>query len=240
MIQPLTQEQEPRCPRRLSGHSRLVDFCETPIWSRLADVLNGTGGCYGLSGPLGAGKTWLMLRAIKAAQDRKGLGLWFPCPGAYEASEFLAALSETLAVAVQQHFGRDTVRAQAMRWLQFSLVAVVGLPVAIAVVVYLVRGLGKAGHGSLMSVFPDQVWAVVAVAAALLGCCSRPGRLDRPPSRAPATGRDRHDRARSLRRQLAACERSTAGPERAARRIFAARAGTGARRAAGDCRLSRF
>jgi hypothetical protein len=146
----------------------LGDFCETPTWSRLADVLNGTGGCYGLSGPLGAGKTWLMLRAIKAAQDRKGLGLWFPCPGAYEASEFLAALSETLAVAVQQHFGRDTVRAQAMRWLQFLLVAVVGLPVAIAVVVYLARGLGQADHGSLMSVFPDQVWAIVAVAAALL------------------------------------------------------------------------
>ena len=152
----------------------LGDFCETPTWSRLADVLNGTGGCYGLSGLPGAGKTWLMLRAIKEAEDRKGLGLWFPCPGAYEATEFLAALSETLAAAVEQHFGRDTVRAQAMRWLQLLLVGVVGLPVAIAVVVYLVRGLGdsKADHGSLMSVFPDQVWAVVAIAAARWWCCS--------------------------------------------------------------------
>jgi len=146
------------------------DFRETPAWSRLADILNGTGGCYGLSGPPGAGKTWLMLRAIKETEDSKGLGLWFPCPGAYEASEFLAALCETLAAAVHQRFGRNSMRAEAMRWLQIVLVVVVGLPVAIAVVAYLVRGLGgsKADRGSLISVLPEQVWAAVIIAAALL------------------------------------------------------------------------
>lgn len=146
------------------------DFRETRSWSRLADILEGTGGCYGLYGPRGAGKTWLMLRAITEAERENGLGLWFPCPGEYRASEFLAALSDTLATAIQQRFLRDSTRARAMRSLQFMLGVVAGLPAAIAVGVYLARGLGggEAGHGSLISVFPGAVWLVVGTAVALL------------------------------------------------------------------------
>ena len=148
----------------------LDDFRETRSWLRLAGILNGTGGCYGLSGPQGAGKTWLIERAIAEAERRKGLGLLFPCPGAYQAAEFLPALSETLATAVQERFRPDSRRAQAMNWLQFSLGIVVGLPLAVAVIEYLVRGLSgsKTARGSLFSVFPGTVWVVVIVAAAML------------------------------------------------------------------------
>jgi hypothetical protein len=148
----------------------LDDFRETRTWSRLASILNGTGGCYGLCGPQGSGKTWLIERAIKEAERRRGMGFLFPCPGAYQASEFLPALSETLATAIQKHFRPNSKREQTMRWLQVSLGVVVGLPLAVAVVVYLVRGLSgsKAYRGSLFSVFPGAVWVVVAVAAALL------------------------------------------------------------------------
>jgi KAP family P-loop domain len=148
----------------------LDDFRETRSWSRLAAILEGTGGCYGLYGPRGAGKTWLMLRAITEADRENGLGLWFPCPGEYRASEFLAALSGNLATAVQQRFLRDSTRARVMRWLQFLLGGVVGLPTAIAAGVYLARGLGagRADHGSLTSVFPGAVWLVVGIAVALL------------------------------------------------------------------------
>lgn len=146
------------------------DFRETRSWSRLADILEGTGGCYGLYGPRGAGKTWLMLRAITEADRKSGLGLWYPCPGEYRASEFLAALSDTLATAVQQRFQRDSTRARAMRWLQFLLAGVAGLPAAIAAIVYLARGLGggKADHGNLISVFPGAVWLVAGIAVTLL------------------------------------------------------------------------
>jgi len=111
-----------------------------------------------------------MLRAAVEADRKSGLGLWFACPGEYRAIEFLAALSETLADAVERRFPRDRTRARAIRWLQFLLMATVGLPVATAVGVYLVRGLGsgKADRGSLISVLPHVVWLVVGIAAAAL------------------------------------------------------------------------
>ena len=81
----------------------LDDFRETASWARLAGLLSGNGGCFGLAGPPGAGKTWLIERAIGEAERRKGMGLMFPCPGAYQASEFVPALSETLAAAYLGH-----------------------------------------------------------------------------------------------------------------------------------------
>ena len=148
----------------------LDDFRETASWARLAGLLSGNGGCFGLAGPPGAGKTWLIERAIGEAERRKGMGLMFPCPGAYQASEFVPALSETLAAAVVERFRPDRRRALVLRWLWISLALVVGVPLAVAVADYLVHGLSgsKAARGSLFSVFPGPVWVVVIVAAALL------------------------------------------------------------------------
>lgn len=147
-----------------------ADFRETQSWLRMAGILEGTGGCYGLYGPRGAGKTWLMRRAVTEAERRKGLGFWFPCPGEYRASEFLAALSDNLAAAVELLFRRDRARARAVRWLQVLMAIVVGVPAATAVGAYLARGLdgSKTGLGSIASVLPGAVWLTVGIALALL------------------------------------------------------------------------
>jgi hypothetical protein len=55
-------------------------FYPTESWARLAEILTRNGGAYGLHGPRGAGKTWLMRKAITWARSEGGMGLWFPCP----------------------------------------------------------------------------------------------------------------------------------------------------------------
>src|SRR6266487_4852075 len=66
------------------------EFLEWPSWARLRKILGGNGGCFGISGPRGAGKSWLMLRAIGdvrgpvAPYSRSGLGLWYPSPSEYD------------------------------------------------------------------------------------------------------------------------------------------------------------
>ena len=42
-----------------------LEFLEWPAWIRLRKILTSNGGSYGISGPRGAGKSWLMLRAIE-------------------------------------------------------------------------------------------------------------------------------------------------------------------------------
>src|SRR3954469_11870846 len=79
------------------------EFLEWPAWTRLRRILRSNGGSYGLSGPRGAGKSWLMLRAIawiendEADRGRRGIGLWYPSPSEYDPHAFLASLSDSLA-----------------------------------------------------------------------------------------------------------------------------------------------
>jgi hypothetical protein len=56
---------------------------------------------YGLYGPRGSGKSWLMRRAITEATAAGGTGLWFPCPSGYEPTAFLSMLADTLASQVE-------------------------------------------------------------------------------------------------------------------------------------------
>jgi hypothetical protein len=53
------------------------EFLEWPAWTRLRRILDANGGSDGLSGPRGAGRSWLMLRAICWAREgaRPGSGL---------------------------------------------------------------------------------------------------------------------------------------------------------------------
>jgi hypothetical protein len=82
-------------------------FFPTPGWLRLAHVLTGDGGAYGLHGPRGSGKTWALLRATRWADQGGGMGLWFPCPAGYtDAAEFFSSLADNLAHAVEQRFSR--------------------------------------------------------------------------------------------------------------------------------------
>lgn len=92
------------------------EFLEWPAWRRLAKVLASNGGSYGVSGPRGAGKSWLMLRAIDDARGgnettpngggRPGVGLWYPSPSEYDPLAFLASLSDSLANEIERRFRR--------------------------------------------------------------------------------------------------------------------------------------
>jgi AAA ATPase domain len=78
------------------------EFLETGSWRHLRMIIaTGNGGVYGLYGPRGSGKSWLMGRAITEATAIGGIGLWFPCPSGYEPTAFLSMLADTLARKVE-------------------------------------------------------------------------------------------------------------------------------------------
>jgi hypothetical protein len=143
-------------------------FCPTPGWQRLADILTGNGGAYGLYGPRGSGKSWLMLRAIRQVELAGGMGLWFPCPSEYsEAAEFLSALSDNLASVVERRLIRENAGQAVVRWLEGVLALAVAVPAVAGVASYAAHG--PAGRqATLFSVLPAGVWAATgAVLAAL-------------------------------------------------------------------------
>lgn len=143
-------------------------FSLTPGWRRLARVLTGDGGAYGLYGPRGSGKSWLMLRAIRQADRAGGMGLWFPCPSEYaDASELLSALSDNLANAVEQRYIRNDLWRAATRWLQRGLALVVAVPVIAAVVSYAAHG-ASGRLTTFSSVLPTGLWASAGAALAAL------------------------------------------------------------------------
>lgn len=91
------------------------EFLETPGWRHLRTIIaTGNGGVFGLYGPRGSGKSWLMHRAITEAASAGGTGLWFPCPSAYEPAEFLSMLASTLASQVEDS-AREPARPPAPR-----------------------------------------------------------------------------------------------------------------------------
>ncbi len=82
------------------------DFMSWESWNRLESILKSNGGAYGITGPRGSGKSWLILRGVRWATENKGVGLWFPTPSDYGAEPFLVALADNLAKEVQHSFPR--------------------------------------------------------------------------------------------------------------------------------------
>lgn len=88
------------------------EFIEWAPWVRLRKILMSNGGSYGISGPRGSGKSWLMLRAIEDARQspgpsgRLGVGLWYPSPSEYDPRAFLASLAEGLANEIDRRHRR--------------------------------------------------------------------------------------------------------------------------------------
>ena len=150
------------------------DFCETPVWDRLKDILAKNGGCYGLYGPRGSGKSWLMLKAIDEANRAGGLGLWFPCPSRYDSSDFLSTLSDNLAHAVERRFARGRSMVSALTRGRNVLAVIVTALVLLALILYGVRGLNppkrfsSSATAKFLDVFPEWVWILVATAAFLV------------------------------------------------------------------------
>src|SRR2546423_10598289 len=84
------------------------DFVEWDSWQRLRSFLNSGGGCFGISGPRGAGKSWLMLKAVSAARASGGIGTWYPSPSEYDPHAFLSTLSDNVANDIERRHSRDT------------------------------------------------------------------------------------------------------------------------------------
>ena len=82
-------------------------FVESPAWRRLRTVLGTNGGAYALAGPRGAGKSWLMLRALSHARRMGGIALWYPCPSNYSVFEFLSTLSDNFANEIERRYRPD-------------------------------------------------------------------------------------------------------------------------------------
>src|SRR6266536_2201583 len=147
------------------------EFRETSSWRRLARILTGNGGSYGLFGPRGSGKSWLMMRAIYEANNSGGLGLWFPCPSKYDSNAFLSALSDNLANAVERRFVRNNSLILALRRGQTLLLLLITIPVTIAVVTYAQHDLVVANTHStpgIAATLPGWLWILVEVALGLL------------------------------------------------------------------------
>lgn len=148
------------------------EFRNTSSWDRLARILRGNGGCYGLFGPRGSGKSWLMMRAISEANCKGGLGLWFPCPSRYDASAFLSALSDNLANAVERRFIRNSALMLALRRGQTLLICLVLIPATIGVVTYAVRDFStrkpKSVPLEISAALPGWLWFLAEAALGLL------------------------------------------------------------------------
>jgi KAP family P-loop domain len=145
-------------------------FYPTPGWVLLARILARNDGVYALCGPRGSGKTWLMRQAIGQATVSGGIGLWFPCSSNCDPMDFLSALCDTLADAVEQHFVPDNFWSRTGRRLQPALILAVVLPVVAAVVISAIHGLNakSVAQSTLLAVLPWWVWLLVGVALFLL------------------------------------------------------------------------
>ncbi|MCW2929791.1 MAG: hypothetical protein JWM19_753 [Actinomycetia bacterium] len=145
------------------------EFFSTPCWAELEHIFTGTGGAYGIYGPRGAGKSWLMQRAIDEVGKTGGMGLWFPCPSGDDTAAILSSLSDNLANAVERRYKRDNPWWAAMRWLRYVLAVVIAVPIVAAVVSYAAHGLGsKLQPSTLFGTLPGQLWDAVGAAIGAL------------------------------------------------------------------------
>jgi hypothetical protein len=183
-------------PAQATGHDPAVYrtfsaeyFYPTDSWTVLQQVLKTNGGSFGLYGPRGSGKSWLMHMAIDETARNAGLGLWFPCPTRFEPSEFLSMLSDNLANAVERHLERTRTILTTVGRARNVMASVVALLLFLALIIYAVDGITaqtKSHALEATAIFPFWVWlclmiliflVIVAAAVGLFVKSSQVGRL---------------------------------------------------------------
>lgn len=86
-------------------------FVDHASWRSLRRILHTRGGgSYGLAGPRGSGKSWMMEEALTWANESEGIGVWFPSPSEYEPMAFLAAISDHVAIGFETYYDEQTNR----------------------------------------------------------------------------------------------------------------------------------
>jgi hypothetical protein len=116
-----------------------------------------------------------MLNAIDKANEKDGLGLWFPTPSEYDANAFLSALSDNLANVIERRFIVGNRTNILLRGTRRMLYVVVGVPVIIGLIIYAIQLFSTGGrHPYSLSfiTFEFPVWVQLTVgygALALIG-----------------------------------------------------------------------
>jgi KAP family P-loop domain len=144
-------------------------FVSHRSWLNLKRIL-GTegGGSYGLAGPRGAGKTWMMEKALSEARQQDGIGVWFPSPSEYEPTAFLAALSDVVATHYQRYYDNRTRRTTRVANNRFIRNSAVGLLFFLLSLWVLNQGEGQYGFYWLNTT--NLLWIIpFSVGAYLLG-----------------------------------------------------------------------
>jgi hypothetical protein len=119
-------------------------FIEHRGWRSLKRILTSRGGgSYGLAGPRGGGKTWMMEKALAEARENEGMGVWFPSPSEYEPTAFLAALSDVVAARYEEFYDKLTGRLTRAAFQRNLLLAMGGTALAYTAIVLLVSGAGE-------------------------------------------------------------------------------------------------
>ena len=130
--------------RSLFTQFRPEFFVEHPSWCSLEQILRAKrGGSYGLAGPRGAGKTWMMEKALREAEEENGVGVWFPSPSEYEPTAFLAALSDVVATRYEAYYDRLTGRLSRAALLRYFLFVGGGATLVYLAVILLITGVSE-------------------------------------------------------------------------------------------------
>jgi hypothetical protein len=119
-----------------------------------------------------------MHRAIAEVEGDGGLGLWFPCPRKYDATDFLLTLTDNLARAVEWRFARKRAAIAALNRLRNYLAIAVITLLVFALILYGAYGLNSLGKASphplysLGHVYPGWLWTLIAAGAAVVAAAS--------------------------------------------------------------------
>jgi len=148
------------------------NFDETAAWDRLKLILRGNGGCFGIYGARGSGKSWLMKMAVWHANDSGGLGLLYPCPRRYSASAFLLTLSDMLASEIERRHIRNKPLAWVLRRGPAIILSLLAIPVVLCLVnlaQHVTDHSRLSAEQVVAATLPGWLQALIAAALVLLG-----------------------------------------------------------------------